>query len=422
MKIVTFAHRLEIGGTQVNAIDLCAGLRDLHGCEVVLFATPGPATHLAQAKGLRLVAAPDVHIHPAPARMRALRQLVRAERPDVVHAWDWWQCLDAYCSTYLPWRVPLLTTDMMLSLARVLPKAVPTTFGTPEMVDTARRAGRREAQLLLPPVDVRANSASAVDATPFRAAHGLDDGLLDIVTVTRLATWMKSESLVRTIEAVRALGRSMPLRFVIVGEGEARAALQRLADEVNAELGRRAVVLTGALLDPRPAYAAADIVVGMGTSALRGMAFAKPVIVLGKAGFSATFDQHSADRFLYTGMYGVGRGAADDGLLTGQLRALLADRDALPTLGRFGREFVERHFALEVVCAQLFELLRRARAAGVPRTRSLVDAMRTTAVYLRERRFLCPSRDKAPIDAINDTSALGEAGPGVVPVVGDANR
>ena len=39
MKILVFAHHLEIGGTQVNAIEISAALRDLHGHDVVLFAT-----------------------------------------------------------------------------------------------------------------------------------------------------------------------------------------------------------------------------------------------------------------------------------------------------------------------------------------------------------------------------------------------
>ena len=322
MKIITFAHRLEIGGTQVNAIDLAAGLRDLHGCEVILFATPGPLARVARAKKLRFVEAPDAYVHPSPARMGALRALVRAERPDVVHAWDWWQCLDAYYSVYLPWRVPLVTTDMMPTLARILPKQVPTTFGTPEMVDIARAAGRPHVDLLLPPVDVNANAMDAVDTRDFRHKHGLDDRCLNLVTVSRLAAWMKSESLIRTIEAVRALGRDAPLRFVIVGDGAARGKLEDLAQQVNAELGRRAVVFTGALLDPRPAYAAADIVVGMGSSALRGMAFAKPVIVVGEAGFSAPFNAQTAQGFLYTGMYGIGDTPTDNQLLTQQLETL----------------------------------------------------------------------------------------------------
>ena len=135
MKILVFAHQLEIGGTQVCAIQLTAALRDLHGHDVVLFATPGPAVKLAEQNGLRYLPAPDAFVHPSPARMRALREAVRHEKPDLIHVWDWFQCLDAYYIEHLLMRVPVLVTDMMMILTRVLPKALLTTFGIPELVD-----------------------------------------------------------------------------------------------------------------------------------------------------------------------------------------------------------------------------------------------------------------------------------------------
>ena len=49
--------------------------------------------------------------------------------------------------------------------------------------------------------------------------------------------------------------------------------------------GRQVVLLTGEIADPRPAYAAADVVVGQGGSALRGMAFGKPLVVVGEGRF-----------------------------------------------------------------------------------------------------------------------------------------
>ena len=68
-------------------------------------------------------------------------------------------------------------------------------------------------------------------------------------------------------------------------------------------------MLIGAMVDPRPAYAAADVVVGMGGSALRGMAFAKPVIVVGEKNFAEVFDQDTAQGFYDRGIYGLGDGS-----------------------------------------------------------------------------------------------------------------
>lgn len=390
MKILVFGHWLEVGGTQVNAIELASALRDVHGHDVVYFATPGPMRALVEEKGLRYLPAPAADLHPSPARMRALYHALRRERPDVLHAWDWWQCVDAYYVAHLLLRVPMVVTDMSMGLVRLLPKALPTTFGTPALAEQARAAGRGRAEVLLPPVDVRANAPGAADPGPLRRRHGLRDEDLVLVAVSRLSTFMKAEGLVRTVDAVRQLGRELPLRLLVVGDGEARPRLEALAAAVNAELGREAVILAGPLLDPRPAYAAADLVVGMGGSALRGMAFGKAVLVVGERGFSAPFSPATAEGFLHGGIYGVGDGDAGNARLAAHLRSLAGDRAALRALGDFGRGFVTAHFALPHVAARLEGILSAAARERPRLGAAAADGLRTGAVWLRERRFLRP--------------------------------
>ena len=396
MKILVFAYQLVMSGTVVNAIELAAALRDLHGYEVVLFATPGPLVKLAEEKSLRYLPAPHSNFHPTRARMHALREAVRHEHPDVIQAWDWMQCIDAYYSVHLLMRVPMVVTDMSMNLTRMLPKELPTTFGTPDLVAQARAAGRSRVELLLPPVDVHLNAPEAVDPRPFREQYGIGNGHITLVTVSRLDECMKGESLIRTLEVVRTLGRDLPLRLVLVGGGTAQAQLQRLADEINKELRRPAVLLTGALLDPRPAYAAADIIIGMGGSALRGMAFAKPVIIVGEQGFSAPLTPETAEYFYYKGMYGRGDGKLTNASLVADIRWLAEHPDQWQTLGQFSRRFVMRHFALERVSSRLAEFCRCA-VADIPQLHvAAADGLRTAAMYLRERRFLTPFRTPPP--------------------------
>lgn len=399
MKIVMFAHRLEVGGTQVNAIELAAGLRDRHGLDVTFFATPGPMAELVHSRGLRYVPAPDARLHPSPSRMRELRRLVRATQPDVVHAWDWWQCLEAYYAAHIPLKVPLVVSDMMMELTRILPKKVWTTFGTPELAQTARAAGRGKVEVLVPPVDIQANAPGAVDSGAFRRQHaGQGDVLL--VTVSRLVFNMKFESLRRTIEVVQSLGAELPIKFVIVGDGPARSELQRLASVANKALGRQAVECPGALLDPRCAYDAADIVLGMGGSALRGLSFGKPVVVMGEMGFSALLDEGTAEDFHHRGFYGIGDGDIGNRQLTSQLRELAGSSTRRAQVGDFARRFVVERYSLESACDRLVALYARA-AADRPAMLSIAgDALRTAAVYMGERRFLSPSRARQPIDAV----------------------
>ena len=133
-----------------------------------------------------------------------------------------------------------------------------------------------------------------------------------LVVVGRLEAWLKLESLERTIVATGMLAQSQRVRLAIVGDGSARTTVEQLARSTNAAVGRRVVDVVGPMVDPRPAYAASDIMLGMGGSALRSMAFAKPLVVLGERGFSRVLDHRSAPLFAFQGWYGLGAGRPDD--------------------------------------------------------------------------------------------------------------
>ncbi|WP_108663642.1 glycosyltransferase family 4 protein [Acuticoccus kandeliae] len=396
MKVIVFAHRLEIGGTQTNAIELAAELRDRSGFDVIVHATPGPMLALVDEKQLRFAPAPDARFHPAPARIRALRALVRREQPDLVHAWDWWQGLEAYVGVHLPWGVPLLISDMMMSLTRVLPHEVPTTFGTEATLARAVCAGWRHAGLLLPPVDITQNAPGAADGGAFRRLLGIDRDAVVLVSVSRLAETMKAGPVEDAIEAVTRAGPRSRLTFVIVGDGEARARLAHLADAANRTLRRRAIILAGPMLDPRPAYDGADIVLGMGGSALRGLAFAKPVIVVGGGGYARLFAPNTAGEFITQGFYGSGSTAPD--ALDCILGRLAGDAALRASFGAFGRGFVLDRHSLEAVGRRLAAQCRLTAALPARRVARIGDAARTAAIYLRERRFNTASRDAAPRD------------------------
>jgi glycosyltransferase involved in cell wall biosynthesis len=382
MKILVFAHRLEVGGTQVNAMDLTAALRDRYGHEVVLFATPGPSLKLAEEKRLRFIPAPDATVHPSLARMIAIRNAVRRERPDIVHVWDWFQCLDAYCPVLLLQRTPMVVTDMSMAICRFLPKRLPMTFGTPELVEKARNDGRGPVEVIVPPVDCSYNAPGVVDPEAFRRQYGIKKNELTLVTVSRLVDLLKAESIRRTIEAVRILGREIQLRFIIVGDGTSRAEIDRLAREANSHLGREAILLTGALIDPRPAYAAADVVVGMGGSALRGMAFGKPVIVVGEKGYADTLTPDTADSFYYRGIFGLGDGTTDNSVLLASIQRFAKYPELTGDLGAFSRSFVLRYFDLDAVSARLNAFLEASVGSMPSLPVALWDGMRSGAILM----------------------------------------
>jgi glycosyltransferase involved in cell wall biosynthesis len=316
---------------------------------------------VARRHKLRFIEAPTPKRIPSWRMLKAVVKVCEQERPDVVHVWDWWQYAQAFVPVCLYKRLPMVVSDMISEdVPRVLPKSVITTFGTPELVERWRCKGWKRASLLLPPVDISENTVVGGTGASFRAAWGISREETLLVTVSRLAGEFKAEGIRRAIRAVADLHPSMPLRYVIVGDGNAKGDLLALAAEVNAQLKRNAVLFTGEMLDPRPAYDAADLLVGMGGSALRGMAFSKPVIVVGAAGFCEVVDSNTWRRFLHQGLYGIGDGDTGGRRMRATVERLAGKPMERYEVGQFSRAFVAAHFSIGNVAEQLNDLFERA--------------------------------------------------------------
>lgn len=360
MRLLVAPHDLEIGGSQINAIDLAAGAAEA-GHDVVVYGRPGPLLDHVEARGLEFVPARPLRYRPAPSRVAQLASLARRRRLDLIHAYEWPPCLDAFFGAHLRGGVPLLCTVLSMSVPPYLPASVPLVLGTEALAEQARGAHSGPVWVLEPPIDTRADSP-AVDGRPLRRRLGLGSPL--VVTVSRLSVELKLDALIDAIDAVDLLAGESPLQLLVVGDGQAATALRRRAAEVNRRRGRAVVRFAGGLADPREAYAAADLVLGMGSSSLRAMAIGKPVVVQGERGFSKLVEPGSLGYFLRHGFWGVGDGGSGAPRLAGLLRQLLGDSGRLAALGDYGRATVERRFSLERATRRQLELYEAVAAAG----------------------------------------------------------
>ena len=99
---------------------------------------------------------------------------------------------------------------------------------------------------------------------------------MKLLKKSRLAQTLKLDGLLVLAEAGGRLAASHPVHLAIIGDGPARDRVAAAAAATNRAAGRAVVRLLGARDDPRPYYLAADIVVGMGSSALRALANLRP--------------------------------------------------------------------------------------------------------------------------------------------------
>lgn len=356
MRVLVYPHAMEIGGSQLNAVEIAGAVRD-RGHEVTVVSGPGPLVETVRQLGL-----PHVLLEPgrrtlSPRGIAHLTSLAREHKIDVVHGYEWPPGVEAVLGPGLLLRLPVVCTIMSGAVAPFLPRTIPVIVGTDDLRQEEMAGGRSLVTLIEPPVDIRANSPEFSSGS-FRADLGLDAAVPLVAVVCRLVADFKVEGVVMACDAVGELARSgVGIQLVVVGDGPARPAVEQAAVAANARAGRRVVALAGEMHDPRTAYAAADVMLGMGGSALRGMAFGKPLVVLGVGGFSQLLTPESAPEFLHRGWGGLDPAPHADwravgaARMAGILRTLLDDRATWARLGEYGRGLVVERYSLEHAAA-----------------------------------------------------------------------
>ncbi|HEX4722256.1 MAG TPA: glycosyltransferase family 4 protein [Pseudonocardiaceae bacterium] len=400
MRIIVYPHAMEIGGSQLNAIQLAGAVRD-RGHEVIVVAEPGPLVDTVRAMGLEYVPIPAKRRRPSLGVTRQLTRLVRERSIDVVHGYEWPPAVEAFYGPRLRLNTPIVATIMSSSIVPFFPKRIPLLVGIEQLQHTARAAGYRSVNLMEPPVDTDQDRPGC-GGPDFRARYAPDPDLPLAVMVCRLVPVLKRESLLTACQAVGELAAAgTPVQLVIVGDGPIRDELSDAAKPVNDTVGRTLITMTGELADPRPAYDAADMVLGMGGSALRAMAFAKPLIVVGERGYSELLTPESAPTFLRDGWYGLG-GTGVAGMREA-IAKLLDDEALRAKLGDYGRELVLTRFSLRAAAEAQEEEYRQAIVDNAARGELIADASTSAMGLLRYKvkRKIARWRGTAAVDDAN---------------------
>jgi glycosyltransferase involved in cell wall biosynthesis len=355
------------------------------GHEAVVYGPDGDLRPLVAELGLDWEEAPEKGPRLSVRSMARLRRIVRERRIDLIHAYEWAPTMDAAFGPHLIDGVPVVTTVLSPEVPDFVPAAFPMIVGVVELLEEESRR-RPVLHLIEPPVDTELNApvADAVRTADLRARFDVQDGEIAVVTVARLVVDLKREGILAAIEAVGMIGDEHRLRLIVVGDGPVHGELQAAADRVNAGRSRELVTLTGQMLDPRDAYAVADIVLGMGSSALRGMAFAKPLVVQGEKAFWRLLTPESLPFFLDGGWYSLGDGVDGPGRLAGILAPMAADAELRERLGALGREVVVERFSLAAAArtqAAIYAEAVAARSTLPRRLRALAHPAVRYAAY-----------------------------------------
>jgi len=408
LRVLVVIHHLEIGGSQMAAIDLASGVHDL-GHEVLVAGPPGVLLDVIKDRGLRFEALeydlPGRAVRRAIPGYRRLLEVTRAFGPDLVHTYELTPSLLTFVGAHLRDRVPMTMTVNSMAVPDFMPGSVPLQVCSPLIASEIRKRSGSVGVLEIP-TDCVAQFPDYPGGSEFRSELGVAPDELMVVVVSRFARALKQEGLETAVRAAARLAPRHRMRLVLVGDGPAMPELRALADETNARAGRDVVVLTGERLDPRPAYASADVILGMGGSLLRAMAFGKPCIVQGEHGYFRILDAQSAREFRWRGFYGIGGGGTGEDVLVDLLGRLLSDGELRKDNAAFALDLVRRHYSLEHARDEQVAWYRRAlKEYASPPRREIARVVTSVAGWFANRAVQ-RVRGTAKKDHFNSAEAI----------------
>ena len=364
MKILMVTMAMDIGGAETHILELSRELKK-RGCDVTVASNGGAYEGELASCGIPHVKIPCHSKNPIHMRRayKLLRDLILKERFDVVHAHaripaflcqlihKRYRCrfvttVHGVYNPGFPYSILTRWGDRSLAVSEDIREYLKVNYGIRD----------ENIRVTINGIDLDKFSPDTCHSDIVRE-FSLTEGAPRIVHVSRLDT-DPSFATYRLIETVPELERRFPgVECVIVGSGNEYDRVKAVADEINAKLGRRAVIMAGRRTDINKFASAGDVFVGVSRAALEGMACAVPAVLAGAQGYIGIFDEKVLDVSVGTNFCCRGCGDTTSAKLLEDLTAVLSmTEEERHRLGEYGRETVRRYYSLETMADDAVKL------------------------------------------------------------------
>lgn len=350
---------LGIGGAETLLLDLLDAAAARGWRAHVAYFTPGPLQAEVAARGVAATRLSRSGLRDPLALLRAVR-LIRRLRPDVVHTHLVKSDLIGQLAGALagaprrvlslhnvnPWRRWRAVSWLWRLLTAGAHVRIAVTEGVADYVAATGGAARDALTVIDNGVDTRRFDPAA--ATPLdRAAWGFGPEDVVIAVVGRLTAQKDHATFLAAAAALAP--RAARARFLIVGEGELRAALEEKAAALG--LGPDRLRFAGALRDMPGLFAAVDVIAfssvweGLPMAMLEAMAMGRPVAATAVGG---------VPNVLSDSVEGLLVPPSAPEALADALERLVADPALRARLGAAGRAHVEARLSGAAMMNRLF--------------------------------------------------------------------
>ena len=368
MKILMATMGLDIGGAETHIVELAKELKS-RGHEVVIVSNGGVYVPEAEAAGIRHYQAP-LHQRSILAMNRArrvLREVIAREKPDVVHAHA---------------RIPAFLCGILKR--RMKFAFVTSCHGVYEVSGALKLLSNWGEHTLAVSEDIRDYLTGQYGISPERITltiNGIDTGRFSpeisgeevrrelglgdapvIGHVSRLDQASSHTARQLIVLAPRLWERFSGLRIVITGGGDVYEELSAQAKQVNAQIGRDCLILTGPRTDVNRLVAACDLFVGVSRAALEAMAAGKAAVLSGAQGHTGLFTPELLEKAVDTNFCcRTDPVSTEDQLFDAVTAALALPAEKREELGLYGRQVVRERYSVSRMAEDALSVYSKVR-------------------------------------------------------------
>ncbi|UCF05095.1 MAG: glycosyltransferase family 4 protein [bacterium] len=297
MRILICYPWLNLGGAPNTSITLARGLKEL-GHDVYFFSKSNEIfDERFRRSGITCISAPHHSILPKLNHLnlkayRMLCDVLDRYSIDIIHAFHYHSYLLALFAAARR-DIPVIFTGVWFLGVKYFP-VYPgrVIFVAKEFKDYDRKLFRNHPHevIILPNrVDLDEFNPN-VDHSSFSAEMKLPVTGWKIAFMSRIDT-NKIGSIRNAIDAMSILAlRGRNIYLAIAGEGRLFNDAKKMCEDANRDCGREVVRLLGGITETSRFLAWSDIVLGIGRSAVEGMASGRPTLIVGENGLAGTVD------------------------------------------------------------------------------------------------------------------------------------